>query len=160
MSYTQPDGLWISLGIARGDTQAGAVLVDCVAIESCSSPQNFSDKRSRYAARTVALVLELPVGWLDAKVKTVGRGGPMRPRRDRLRGNLPNRTVSLPVRHLRVLYALPDDQASPSLYERIAQKMVLEAHEYICPQRMLGQWNLKAMQDFLKRMAPGLLRYP
>jgi hypothetical protein len=84
---TQPDGLWVTLGVRPSDTTTTATFADCVAVESCGSPPNFNDKRSRYAARTTSLVLELPSAWLDATVTV--QSGTLRQRRDILRGQLP-----------------------------------------------------------------------
>jgi len=155
---TQPDGLWITLGIEAHDQATAATFVDCVAIESCRNAQNFNDKRSRYAARTTSLMLAIPQTWLEATVRV--QAGATRTRAAVLRGNLPAEDVSLPVRHLRVLYALPDDDGAPGLFARVSAAMVLEAHEYICPQRVLGSYTGQPMQTFLKRMAPGLTRFP
>jgi len=117
---TQPDGLWITLGIERGDSSTVGRFVDCVIIESCGKQQNFSDKRSRYAARTTSLTLNLPAKWLDRTVPV--RGGAQRKRRELLSGNLPSdQPTKLPVRHIRVLYALPDDDAKLSLYRRTSR---------------------------------------
>jgi hypothetical protein len=78
-----------------------------------------------------------------------------------LRGQLPAAgDVSLPLRHLRVLYALPDDDGPPSLYARVTKAMALDAHEYVCPQNVLGSYTDQPMQRFLKRMGPELSRYP
>jgi hypothetical protein len=156
---TQPDGLWVTLGVRPSDTTTTATFADCVAVESCGSPPNFNDKRSRYAARTTSLVLELPSAWLDATVTV--QSGTLRQRRDILRGQLPaTGDVSLPLRHLRVLYALPDDDGSPSLYKRVTGAMALDAHEYVCPQNVLGSFRGQPLQKFLKRMSPELTRYP
>lgn len=150
---TQPDGLWFTLGIARGDEATEAAYADCVAIEVCASSQNLSDKRSRYAARTASLVLDLREAWLDREVPVPGRGGPKRTRRVLLAGQLPaTGQVLMPVRHLRVLYALPD--GSDSLYARAKDNLVMEAHEWACPVRMLGQFTGPGMQDFVKRLGP------
>lgn len=106
---TQPDGLWFTLGLLRGDEHAKAEFGDCVAIESCGNVQNLHDKRARYAARTTSLLLVVQQGWLDREVVLRGRGGTRRPRREILGGQLPSSgDVLLPVRHLRLLYALPD----------------------------------------------------
>lgn len=151
---TQPDGLWMSLGILRGDTNAVAAFADCVVVEVCGTAQNLNDKRARYAARTTSLVLSVGQSWLDQRVRLQGQGGTEPQRRDVLGGQLPSDTdIRLPVRHLRVLYALPDGPRP--LYERARDSMVFEAHEFVCPQRMLGQWSGQPMQRFLKRMAPG-----
>ena len=155
---TQPDGLWITLGIESSDEATRATFVDFLAIESCRNAQNFNDKRSRYAARTTSLMLTIPGAWLEAKVRV--RAGATRTRAVVLRGNLPLEDVNLPVRHLRVLYALPDDDGAPGLFTRVSAAMVLEAHEYICPQRVLGSYTGQQVQTFLKRMAPGLIRFP
>lgn len=155
---TQPDGLWISLGIARSDTSTPATFIDCIVVESCGTPQNFNDKRSRYAARTTSLVVSLPKAWLNVSVAV--QGGASRARRELLQGQLPaTGDVSLPLRHLRVLYALPRDDGDPSLYDRIAAALALDAHEYLCPQSSLSTYNSQVFQAFLKRMAPALARY-
>lgn len=157
--HTQPDGLWVTLGIAPSDVTTPARFADCVAVESCGTSQNLNDKRSRYGARTTSLMLKLPAAWLDASVTV--QGGATRTRRQQLRGALPaTGNVSLPIRHLRVLYALPNDGAPPSLYARVTAAMVMEAHEYVCPQSVLSNFNGPPHQKFLKRMAPELTRYP
>lgn len=156
---TQPDGLWITLGIRPSDAVTIATFVDIVAVESCRTAQNFNDKRSRYAARTSSLVVKLPAAWLDAAVTV--QSGAVRKRRDVLRGHLPaNEDVTLPLRLLRVLYALPNDDGPPSLFARVSGGMVLDAHEYICPQNVLRSYTGRPMQKFLKRMAPELTRFP
>lgn len=155
---TQPDGLWISLGIPRSDTATAATFVDCIVVESCGTAQNFNDKRSRYAARTTSLVIGLPEAWLNASVSV--QSGASRTRRELLRGQLPaTADVSLPLRHLRVLYALPRDGGNPPLYDRIAGALALDAHEYVCPQSSLRTYTSQRFQRFLKRMAPALTRY-
>lgn len=135
---------------------------DCVVIESCGTEQNLFDKRSRYAARTTSTLLELRRSWLEEEIRLPGRGGPLRSRGSALGGTLGDlrerERVVLPVRHLRVLYALPDE-GPQSLLARVRNRMTFEAHEFVCPQRLLTQWNLGGMQDFLKRMAPDVAFY-
>lgn len=143
---TQPDGLWLSLGVERGDTHAEARFADCIVIESCGNLANLYDKRSRYAARTTSLVVDIRRVWLDQEVVTRGQGGPLRARRELLGGEL-EADVMLPVRSLRTLYAVPD-----SLYARARGGMILEAHEFMCAQKGLGQYTGKPMQRFLKGM--------
>jgi hypothetical protein len=153
---TQPDGLWISLGIHRRDTDTQATYADCVVIESCGRAQNFADKRSRYASRTSSLMLGLPKRWLDVVVGI--QGGGLRTRREVLRGLSEDEKLSLPVRQLRVLYALPDDGSS-KLYMRASSQLTLEAHEFVCPQSVLTQYNNQNTQAFLKRMGPHHQRF-
>lgn len=86
-----------------------AEYVDCVAVEVSRSSQDFADKRSRFAATTSSLVVDLPLKWLDREIPTQGKGNVKQARRKLLGGNLPTTgKVRIPVRHLRVLYALPD----------------------------------------------------
>lgn len=154
--HTQPDGLWMTLGVPRDDEDSVAAYVDCVVIEACGTPQNMNDKRARYAARTTSLMVDMRKAWLDHEVVLPGHGGAHRRRRDVLGGQLPDAwRVLLPVKHLRVLYALPD-QGAGSIYDAVKDSMVMEAHEFACPFRMLGQYNGPPMQRFLKRMAPSL----
>lgn len=154
----QPDGLWVSLGIRRDDHATPATFADCIVVESCGSVQNLNDKRSRYAARTTSLTIELSRRWLDHEVPV--QAGARRQRRELLRGRLPlEDVISLPVRHLRVLYALADEQGD-SPYKRMRRSGVLDAHEFLCRQEVLGQYNAQGVQTFLKRMAPDRSVYP
>jgi hypothetical protein len=90
--------------------------------------------------------------WLNTDVPR--QGGGRKQRRALLRAELPTQgEVLLPIRHIRVLYAL-DDIGASSLYERATTSMVMEGHEYVLPQRLLRQYNAQGTQEFLKRMAP------
>jgi hypothetical protein len=154
----QPDGLWVTLGIRYDDTTSKATFADCIAVESCGTGQNYNDKRSRYAARTTSLMIEFSSSWLDHEIPV--QAGARRTRRELLRGALPpDDRVTLPVRHLRVLYALEDDGAD-SLYARVCRSGVLEAHEFVCRQQVLGQYNAQDFQRFLKGMAPDRSLFP
>lgn len=149
---TQPDGLWITLGGMGSQPVGTSTFADCVVVEVCGTAQNLNDKRSRYSARTSALVIEMMQPWLDHEVPR--QGGAVRMRRQLLASELPaSGVVRRPVRHVRVLYAL-DDTGARSLYARATREIVLEAHEYMLPQRILQQWTAPEMQEFLKRMAP------
>lgn len=154
----QPDGLWLTLGIRLGDQHTPATFADCIIVESCGSIQNFNDKRSRYAARTTSLMIELSEPWLNHQVAV--QNGAARQRRELLRGVLPfEDLISLPVRHMRALYALADD-GDNSPYKRIRRSGVLEAHEFLCRQAVLGNYNAQGVQTFLKGMAPDRSMYP
>jgi hypothetical protein len=151
---TQPDGLWITLGVVKPvpEIPPQARFADCLVVEVCGTAQNLSDKRARYSARTSALIIEMRQPWLNLEISR--QGGGMQARRGLLGAALPaSGEVLLPVRHLRVLYAL-DDQGAGSLYGRATTSLVMEAHEYLMPQRILRQWNAQRTQEFLKRMAP------
>jgi hypothetical protein len=127
-------------------------------VESCGSIQNFNDKRSRYAARTTSLMTELSKPWLDHQVPV--QAGALRTRRELLRGQLPqDDRLSLPVRHLRVLYALTDE-GDDSDYKGVRASGVLEAHEFVCRQEVLAQYPAQPVQRFLKGMSPDRSFYP
>lgn len=151
---TQPDGLWVTLGVEGNAPASGrpARFADCIVVESCGTAQNLNDKRARYSARTSALVVVMRQPWLNKEV-TRQRGW-LQTRRILLRADLSSQgDVTLPVRHLRVLYSL-DDAGKNSIYERATTSMVMEAHEYLLLQRLLQQFTAQQTQDFLKRMAP------
>ncbi len=151
---TQPDGLWITFGIVRGDLTSLAEYVDCVAIEVSRSGPNLADKRSRYAAATSSLVVDLPLKWLDTQIPPQGKGAVKQARRKLLGGNLPTKgKVAIPVRHLRVLYALPD-KGKASLYGKAVKAVVLEGHEYICTHGLVGSWPRISRSGLFERMAP------
>jgi hypothetical protein len=150
---TQPDGLWVTLGIERGDT-AKAEFVDCLVIEASTGEQNLSDKRARYAARTGSLVVDFDKRWLDGLVRGPGKGGPLRARRELLGGELPDEDpVRLPVRYVRVLYALPDQADGSDLYEKAEGHIPLEAHEFVIARRKLRVAN-RDVRLQLARMSP------
>lgn len=144
---TQPDGLWIARD-AHGN--AGPLFVDCIVIEACGTSQNLNDKRSRYGPRTSSLLVSLPKPWLDKEVRV--RAGALRRRRDLL--HVPDEALIVPIRHLRVLYALPGTGGS-HLYGQVTTEMVLDAHEFVCPLNQLGNFKSQPMQRFLKGMTPG-----
>src|SRR5438132_840116 len=112
---TQPDGLWITLGVPGTAPDPGAGrFADCLVVESCGTAQNLNDKRARYSARTVALVIVMRQPWLSTAVPR--QGGGSKERRALLRAELPmHGEALLPIRHIRVLYAL-DDSGGSSLY--------------------------------------------
>lgn len=153
---TQPDGLWIAIGAGSAEHDEPGSFVDCIVIEVCGTRQNLMDKRARYAAGTGSFELEIPSTWLDEKVRTRGKGGPLRTRRAIIRTPLPkDRAVQLPVRHVRVLYAVPKPD-----FAGIAVGLPLQAHEFLCPYPRLGQYWARPTQELLKRMAPAANIFP
>jgi hypothetical protein len=58
----------------------------------------------------------------------------------------------LPVRHLRILYSLPETPTD--LYRQGLDEIVLEGHEYLTSFATLGRWRTPEFRRFLKRMAP------
>ncbi len=118
---TLPDGLWLHFGGTQAEPFA-----DIFAIEACASLSNLLDKRSRFAPSTHALLAVCPMLWLLAPV------APNDPTpRWRATGVLrepPLQGVVLPVRDMRVLYALKSRH-----YRSFAAGRVPEAHEYFMP---------------------------
>lgn len=137
---TQPDGLWLFIAKAEG-------FVDCVAIEACSSSQNFSDKRARYAPSTTSTLVVVPRNWLLGRVAR-GKGGQARWQRASGFADAPREALQLPVRFLRVLYFLED-----KLYGAWRQSGVPWAHEYMASYSSIRSYSAPGMQSFLRRMA-------
>ncbi len=118
---TLPDGLWLHFGGTPAEP-----FVDILAVEACASLSNLLDKRSRFAPSTHALLAVCPMLWLLSPV------GPTDPTpRWRATGILrapPMQAVVVPVRDLRVLYALKTRH-----YNSFAAGQVPQAHEYFMP---------------------------
>jgi len=137
---TQPDGLWLFLQPDDG-------YADAIVVEVCQSIQNLNDKRSRYMPATHSLIVECPRTWLLAEI-SVQRGG--RQPRWRAAGTFadePTAPLVLPVRFLRVLYALPN-----SIYRTWLLEHVPAGYEYFVPHSSLGSYEAPPMQDFLRRL--------
>jgi hypothetical protein len=74
--HTQPDGLWVSLGLPRLEGETDPRYIDCIVVEACGTIQNLNDKRSRYAARSSALMVDMQRSWLNEEIVVLGgRGG-------------------------------------------------------------------------------------
>jgi len=145
--HTQPDGMWLRL-------DASLRFADVVCIECCGTIQNLNDKRSRYAPSTHGLVVLVKESWLTESI-TVQHGSKMS--RWRATGSItsaPTTDCVATVRHLRVLYALPN-----ILYSGWVTQGVLGAHEFMCRHSSLDGYNSQTMQRFLKRMSPSMHLY-
>lgn len=118
---TLPDGLWLNFAGTPVEPY-----VDIFAVEACGSLQNLLDKRSRFAPSTHSLLAVCPVPWLLAPVDA----GDRTPRWKATGVMLhePVMAVVLPVRDVRVLYALKRDH-----YSGFARHQVPHAHEYFVP---------------------------
>lgn len=118
---TLPDGLWLKFG---GTPQEP--YVDILAIEACSTIGNMQDKRARFAPSTNSLLAVCPVPWLlgptsksDPTPRWQGTGV--------LRAE-PVQPLALPVRDIRVLYALKERH-----YNGLRQNHIAHPHEYFVP---------------------------
>ncbi|HET6184216.1 MAG TPA: hypothetical protein VFA03_11565 [Acetobacteraceae bacterium] len=126
---TLPDGLWLNFGGTPAEPY-----VDVFAVEACGSLQNLLDKRSRFAPSTHSLLAVCPVPWLLAPMSAEDR----RPRWQATGVMLREPVVQfvLPVRDIRVLYALKRDH-----YAGFARHQVPHAHEFYAPMEAITAKN-------------------
>ena len=140
MFRTQPDGMWVYFHSYQS--------CDLVAVEVCGTAQNLNDKRSRYIPSSHSLVLSASAEWFGEEVQI--QAGRMRKRwhATNTLESEPDDDVVVPVRHLRVLYALPND-----LYNTWCAEHAPTGYEYFCPHSSLSSITNQNMRTFLKRMS-------
>lgn len=141
---TEPDALYIAVG-------PGASFVDVIAVEHCSSAQNFFDKRSRYAPTTYSRAVRVGCDWLKQSESLQGGGNSPNWQLLEMWAACPGQDVILPIRHLRVLYALRYDE----YIQFLAQ--AFNAHEFLCLHSSLKHWA--NIRKFLTRMSMELHFY-
>jgi len=137
---TQPDGLWVHF--------QGLASCDVVVVEVCGSIQNLNDKRSRYIPSSHSLVLTCKKDWLEEKVSVNNGGQYPRWRASASLGTKPLADISVPVRHLRVLYALPN-----TTYHDWCSQHAPTGYEFFCPHSSLSSYRSQKMQGFLRQMS-------
>jgi hypothetical protein len=139
---TQPDGLYLFMSDAE--------FVDAICIEVCSSIQNLNDKRSRYIPSSHSLLVDIPRSWLLHEI-SLQRGG-MLPvwRASNAFESEPEDGLLRPVRHLRVLYCLPNDH-----YQRWRANHPPTGYEFFCRDSSLDTFNSTQMRLFLRQMSIG-----
>lgn len=137
---TQPDGLYVFFN--------GTSSCDLVVIEVCGSIQNLNDKRSRYFPSSHSIVLNCSLRWLLETVKVQKGGEKERWAVAKSINPKPMEDWALPVRHLRVLYSLPND-----LYDKWCPDHVPTGYEFFSPHSSLDSYSSPKMQDFLARMS-------
>jgi len=139
--HTQPDGLWVHFQKRTS--------CDVVVVESCGSIQNLNDKRSRYIPASHSLVLAGTAAWLLEKIAVRGRGTIARwEALGSYSTKVPKADFTVPVRHLRVLYALPND-----LYHKWCANHTPTGYEFFCPHSSLDSYNSQKMQRFLRQLS-------
>jgi hypothetical protein len=142
---TVPDGLWLRFGGTENDP-----FVDLFAIEACSTFQNLLDKRSRFAPSMHSLLAVCPTHWLQGAVSAVNHMP-----RWRYTGLLraqPAGPLTLPVRDIRVMYAL-----RPRHYESFSASQIPHAHEFFAPiTALIGpeSWQHPTLRAFIARTSP------
>ena len=142
---TQPDGLWVHFGGIEHIEYC-----DVAVIEVCGTVQNLNEKRSRYSPASHSLVLRCSVKWFAEEI-AVQRGG--RRQRWAAAGSIPRKpagddAISIPIRHLRVLYALCN-----SLYDIWVPSHTPTGYEYFCTHASLDGYSAPKMQTFLRQMS-------
>jgi len=137
---TQPDGLWIHF--------ADTAYCDVVAVEVCGTVPNLNDKRSRYIPATHSLVLQVSPDWFEEQIKV--QKGSQKPRWEAVVTiqKKPSEDLRLPIRHLRVLYALPND-----IYHSWCSQHTPTGYEFYCPHSSLDSYKSGKMQRFLRQMS-------
>jgi hypothetical protein len=140
MFNSQPDGLWAYF--------ASLDYCDVAAIEVCGTIQNLNDKRSRYAFSGHSTLLDCSRKWFTETIN-VQKGGKLE--RWKASGTIqspPKKDVKLPIRYLRVLYAIPNDD-----YERWVPGHIPSGYEFFCKHSSLDSYTNPKMQKFLRRMS-------
>lgn len=137
---TQPDGLWVHF-----DDVASC---DVVAIEVCGTVQNLNDKRSRYIPASHSLVLVCSLAWLMEEVTVQKLGKKPCWKTTVSMSREPDSDLRIPVRHLRVLYALPN-----AIYRTWSAHHTPTGYEFFCPHSSLGSYTSGKMQKFLRQMS-------
>jgi hypothetical protein len=121
---------------------------DIVAVEVCGTAQNLNDKRSRYIPASHSLLLKCLEKWLREEISVQGGGKLPRWKAAVSIAHAPKGDVSLPIRHLRVLYALPN-----SIYHKWCGQHVPTGQEFFCPHSSLDSYHSPKMQAFLGQMS-------
>ncbi len=118
---TLPDGLWLNFGGTADEPYA-----DIFAVEACGSLCNLLDKRSRFAPSTHSLLAVCPVPWLLSQV--MANDQTPRWKMTGVLNETPTRPLVLPVRDIKVMYALKDRH-----YRGFTESQVPHPHEYFVP---------------------------
>jgi hypothetical protein len=148
-----PDGMYVFVNLAPSEYYA-----DVISIESCGSEQNFTSKRSFYAPSTVSKIVRFDHGWLSDKV-SAPKLGPVESPWERFTGtteydNIPD-TIRVPIRRLRVIYALPRAWANgKKAFDMIRTNQVSNGTEFYVRQQDLKptNWSNLVTEGFFQRL--------
>lgn len=136
----QPDGMWVYLNQLN--------YVDVVCIEACGTIQNLSEKRSRYMPASHSLILAASKRWLNERIMVQHGGSQPRWKACGTIGAPPVKDLELPVRFLRVLFAIPN-----KIYGDWVENHTPAGWEYYCPHSALASYSSQKMQGFLRQLA-------
>lgn len=139
---TQPDGLWLYF--------SGEGWVDAICIEHCSSVQNLNDKRSRYMPSLNSVLVHIKRTWIFGEIGVQHGGAAARweATRTMLQPDPNLKDFDIPIRHVRVLYALRAKD-----YSRWIPNHVPTGYEYFCLHTSLNTYNSPPTRRFLERMS-------
>lgn len=138
---TQPDGLWVHFNDIE--------FCDIVVIEVCGTIQNLNDKRSRYIPASHSMVLRCGLDWLMGDITLqAGRRTARWTATRSIHKKPTSAEQTIPVRHLRALYALPND-----LYGSWCPQHSPTGYEFYCPHSSLDSFNNPMMRRFLRQMS-------
>lgn len=137
---TQPDGLYLFLSETS--------FADAVAVEVCGTIQNLNDKRSRYMPSSHSIVAVCPLAWLTEDVSLQKGGKKQRWAACKTISNTPQADVTFPIRHLRVMYALPNAD-----FDNWCKNHTPTGYEYFCKHSSLDSFTSQPMQRFLSQMS-------
>jgi hypothetical protein len=137
---TQPDGLWVHF--RDGES------CDVVAIEVCGTIQNLNDKRSRYIPASHSLILSCSAAYLREEIPV--QKAAKRPRWKACASfhAEPPSDLRIPIRHLRVLYGIPN-----ALYDKWCREHTPTGYEFFSPHSSLATYSSQPMQTFLRQMS-------
>jgi hypothetical protein len=139
---TIPDALWLRFGGHDRDP-----FVDLFVIEVCGCYSNLMDKRSRFAPSMQSMLASCTLPWLLGASSRDDETP--RWQCTRLLREEPTQSMVLPVRDIRVMYALPE-----KLYEGFATSQVPHAHEFFVPVKALlspESWQEPSIRAFIAR---------
>ncbi len=139
---TVPDGLWLCFGGTQRDP-----FVDLFVIEACGNFANLLDKRFRFAPSMHSMLAVCPVRWLLGNVSEHDQMP--RWQRTGLLRDMPSAPLVIPVRDIRVMYAL-----KPRDYEGFVANQVPHAHEFFAPiTALIGPegWRHPTLRAFIAR---------
>lgn len=136
---TQPDALWLYFG--------GDEFCDAVAVEVCGTVQNLNDKRSRYIPSSHSLMVNIGKNWFAQQI-AYKNGNKERWELTSVFTAAPGSDLCLPIRHLRILYSLPN-----AVYTSWASNHTPTGFEYYCPHSALDSYKSQKMQKFLRQMS-------
>lgn len=137
---TQPDGLWVHF--------TNAECCDVIAVEVCGTIQNLNDKRSRYIPASHSLVLSCSSAWLNEGIAVQNSGWRPRWQASASFDLEPSGDIQVPVRHLRVLYGIPN-----ALYDKWCREHTPTGYEFFAQHSSLATYNSPPMQRFLRQMS-------